>query len=333
MTSTDWKELVGADEEQRFAELVALVLRLQKQNVEVAGRPMRSFHARGYGTMRGEFRVLDGIPAEARHGVFAQPRTYPAWIRFSNQAGSFRPDSRLDILGIGVKLLGVEGDKVLEDEKRAATQDLLGFNVPSVPVARVEHVPVVATAVNSLLLAPFRIVRSMGLIPAVRVGLWAVRHWFRRVDSILTESYWSNSAMQLGPHAVKFAFTPTASGPRAGRGLVEDLAGRVAAGQIRFDFSVQFFRSESETPIEPGPVPWPKDVAPSIKIAELVLPQQDLDSQRALEDAREGDSYAYTQWHSLPEHRPLGEFNRARKSIYLASSWGWGRAPEPGAPR
>jgi hypothetical protein len=45
--------------------------------------------------------------------------------------------------------------------------------------------------------------------------------------------------------------------------------------------------------------------------------QQDCDSKQ---QAIYGDNLSFTPWHALPEHRPLGGINRARKVIYEAIS-------------
>ena len=43
----------------------------------------RGGNTKTHGIVRGEFIVHDGLPAELRHGIYAQPRTYRAWVRFS----------------------------------------------------------------------------------------------------------------------------------------------------------------------------------------------------------------------------------------------------------
>ena len=68
--------------------------------------------------------MLPGLPDHLRHGIFAQPRTYPAWVRFSGPGPYAPPD--LEDLGqcsVGIKLMGVEGPMLLDDEH--ATQDLI----------------------------------------------------------------------------------------------------------------------------------------------------------------------------------------------------------------
>ena len=62
--------------------------------------------------------------AHLRHGIFASPRTFPAYVRFSGPG----PDLPEDIKDVGfgsmtIKLMDVPGPKLMDDEKH--TQDLL----------------------------------------------------------------------------------------------------------------------------------------------------------------------------------------------------------------
>ena len=44
-----------------------------------------------YGVVRGSFEVLADLPERVRHGVFAAPRSFPAWVRFGGPGRSRRP--------------------------------------------------------------------------------------------------------------------------------------------------------------------------------------------------------------------------------------------------
>ncbi len=78
----------------------------------------RAGNTKTYGVVRGEFRVLEDIPSAYKHGVFAQPKSYPGWIRFGGPGPSSPPDIEdSGILSIGIKLMGVPGEKLLPDEK------------------------------------------------------------------------------------------------------------------------------------------------------------------------------------------------------------------------
>src|SRR6201991_4778044 len=80
---------------------------------EYAGRIAELLgNTKTYGGVRAEFRVLQNIPSVYKHGIFAQPKTYPAWIRFGGPGPASPPDiADSGILSIGIKLMGVPGDK------------------------------------------------------------------------------------------------------------------------------------------------------------------------------------------------------------------------------
>src|SRR5690606_6804538 len=66
------------------------------------------------------------LPKELKVGVFAgEPKNYHAWVRFSNGNTKPQKDKKKDIRGAAIKLLGVRGEKILNDELDAETQDFL----------------------------------------------------------------------------------------------------------------------------------------------------------------------------------------------------------------
>jgi hypothetical protein len=72
-------------------------------------------------------------------------------------------------------------------------------------------------------------------------------------------------------------------------------------------------------PIENAAVLWPEKLSPRVSVATLRLPRQRFDSPAQIEFARR---LSYNPWHSIPEHRPLGNQSRARKRMYwLLSSF------------
>jgi hypothetical protein len=54
-------------------------------------------------------------------------------------------------------------------------------------------------------------------------------------------------------------------------------------------------------------------LSPLVPVARLRLPAQRFDSDAQLAFA---DVLRYNPWHSLPEHKPLGNSNRARRRMY-----------------
>jgi len=102
----------------------------------------------------------------------------------------------------------------------------------------------------------------------------------------------------------------------------EELTLRLKKQDICFDFLVQFFVDTEKTPIEDISVPWLESESPYSKLAELVIPSRDLDSEEAKAEQTYIDSLGFNCWHASDDHRPLGNLQRARKMIYEASAAG-----------
>src|SRR5882757_23945 len=102
--STDWKERIPEGEAARF-EAHAVALRAMQRRRATAGKSMRALHAKGRGGLSAELVVLPDLPEHARHGLFAEPATYAAYVRYSNGAGVPQADRKPDVRGMAVKVL------------------------------------------------------------------------------------------------------------------------------------------------------------------------------------------------------------------------------------
>ena len=60
--------------------------------------------------------MLDHLPTDHRVGLFAQARTYPAWIRFAS--ASSETDRDRDVRGMSISLSGVAGENLTPGETR-----------------------------------------------------------------------------------------------------------------------------------------------------------------------------------------------------------------------
>jgi hypothetical protein len=80
----------------------------------------------------------------------------------------------------------------------------------------------------------------------------------------------------------------------------------------RVEFMVQVQTDPHRMPIEDATVKWPERLSPYIPVARLRL-RPALRQRRKLAFA---DVLRYNPWHSLPEHRSLGNSNRARRKMY-----------------
>src|SRR5690606_4629699 len=86
---------------------------------------LRDGHPKMHGLLQATFRVEPGLPAPLAVGLFAEPREYRAWVRLSNESGTVQDDARPDVRGAAIKLLGVDGFKLLDGEERCTTHDFV----------------------------------------------------------------------------------------------------------------------------------------------------------------------------------------------------------------
>jgi hypothetical protein len=100
-----------------------------------------------------------------------------------------------------------------------------------------------------------------------------------------------------------------------------DFAKRLRGGPLHWDMQLQYFASETLTPIEDPTVNWG---TPYCTVARLMLPKQDLASEEGQAFAERVESAVIDPWQALEEHRHLGDVQRARKVVYFQSQKGRG---------
>ena len=279
------------------------------------GGAQRFGNTKTFGVLRGEFSVLPDLPGNLRRGLFAEPRTYPAWVRFSGPGPYAPPD--LEDLGqcsVGIKVMGVPGPKLMDDER--FTQDLILVSPASFVTPNIRE--------NAKLQ---RWVRAKApLAYAINPGDSHLLHLFMQLlyspmhANPLEVQYYSNVPFLLGAgQAVQYSLKPCLPGrtpipARPAENYLRDAMIRTLdAGSWTFDFMVQVQTDQFRMPIEDATVKWPEGLSPYIPVAQLRLPAQRFDSDEQLAFA---DVLRYNPWHSLAEHKPLGNSNRARRQMY-----------------
>ena len=278
-----------------------------------AGGPARrDAHPKAHGCVEAEFRVLEGLSSALRVGLFARPRAYGAWIRFSNGSASAQNDSVGDGRGMALKVLGVDGS-------RSGTQDLIMINSPAFFVRNAVDYVDFELASNPLLFFfpgfnPFRFrLREM----------WVARGITgRKVSNPLNTPYWSVTPYLFGDAACKFSARPVAPlspfEDRAAPNFLHDnLALALAEGDAAFDLYIQLCARPERMPIEDAAIAWSESDSPFLPVARITIPRQGFDSPERI---ALGENLSFTPWHGLDAHRPLGGINRVRRSVYEAVS-------------
>lgn len=336
--STAWREVIDPGEEALLQGFLQTIHHQQRTGAGADGPLRRGFHAKLHLGALAELQVLDGLPEYAQQGVFRQPGTFPAVVRFSNGHFSTQPDGKRDPRGIAIKLVGVPGPKLHPGDPDAVTQDFLAtsHSVTSTVRNLRQFIAFIESIRDGLPRLPLRLVRRVGVQEAARI----LTAFFRnvaipKVRSMAVEHYAGTAPIQFGPYAAKFTVRPAEGTepprerPRTPDFLREELEERLRAGDVEFDFVAQFFVDEARTPIEDTSVAWDPAIAPFVKVARLRIPRCDLADPAARETSRKVDELSFSPWHAVQDHRPLGGVMRARKLAYEASADLRHHAPEP----
>ena len=275
----------------------------------------RAGNTKTYGVVRGEFRVLENIPAVYKRGVFAEPRSFPAWIRFGGPGPLSPPDIEdSGILSIAVKLIGVPGEKLLSDEK--ATQDFTGISCPTFTTPNiVENLKLQKQIYARTPVFYFLNPLDSHFLDMTMQGIYA-----RMNTSPLEVRYWSCVPYLLGDgRAMKYSVRPCSKHRTKipwnppDDWLRQSMAMRLSETDVEFDFCIQLQTNHKRMPIEDASIEWPERLSPFVPVAKLRIPKQAFTSPEQVVFARK---LSFNPWHCIAEHRPLGNQNRARYLIY-----------------
>jgi hypothetical protein len=99
--------------------------------------------------------------------------------------------------------------------------------------------------------------------------------------------------------------------------LRDAMVASLAEGDVELDIRLQLQTDPHLMPIENNAVLWPEKLSPRVSVATLRLPRQKFDSPAQMEFAKR---LSYNPWHTIAEHRPLGNQSRARRRMYLELS-------------
>ena len=203
------------------------------------------------------------------------------------------------------------------DEVEAKAQVVVDFTTPDV----VQNAILQAEIGNGTPLFYFIRPSHLHLSDLIMQGLYASTS-----ASPLQERYDSCVPYLLGEgQAMHYAFVPRAfPAPhrrlriplRPGPDYLRDALTRtLSAHEVIFDLQVQLQTDARTMPLEHAGVTWSSRTSPPVTVATLRLPAQDL---AAVEQRQLADRLRFNPWHAMPEHRPLGNQNRARRTIYAS---------------
>ena len=307
-------------EEAGLSSIIATMTEYSHRHYKPGGY-LRTGNTKTHGIVRAEFVVRDDIPAHMRKGVFAAPKTYRAYVRFSGPG----PDVPRDIEDVGfgscsIKLMGVPGPKLL-DEK--ATQDFVAVCTPTFVTPNI----VANSALQKYILREtpifyFFAPGATHILDFLMQSLWNETQY-----NPLETRYWSTVPYLLGEgqammYSVRSRITTRSRIPGvpfhpSDNYLRENMIKTLSTRDVEMDFMVQVQTDPHKMPIENAGVRWPERLSPFVPVATIRIPRQKFDSAAQFAFAH---NLSINPWHCIPEHRPLGNQSRARKRMYFEMS-------------
>ena len=219
---------------------------------------------------------------------------------------------------MAIKLLGVPGAKLAEDEK--ATQDLLLIDSPVFFVRNAaDYVEFSKAAAEGKPVSFF----IHGFNPfqwrfhELRVAFAILR---KKTADPLTIRYWSSTPYLWGESGpAKYSVRPCSPAPAAKPDkkdpdfLRAAMSARLKNAGACLEFLVQLRIDPSREPVEDPTIEWSEKRSPFRQVATIEIPAQRFESP---EQQRFCENLSMNPWHAAPEHAPLGGINRARKAVY-----------------
>lgn len=304
--------------ESEYVDSIISSFETQMRLLWKPGRYERGGNTKTHGIVRAEFIVHDNLPAELRHGIYAQPQTYPAWVRFSGPGPYITPDiDDVGFMSIGIKLMRVPGPKLMDEEK--FTQDMFAVSTPTfVTPDIIANAQLQVESVKNATIFYFVNLHGHHVLDLILQSLWIKTQsgpfeapYFSCVPYLLGEG----RAMQYSVWPKSKRRTPIPRLPlRPPNDYLRDsMVGTLAQEDVELDIRLQLQADPHLMPLENNAVFWSEKLSPRISAATLRIPRQTFDSPAQLDFAKK---LSYNPWHSIPEHRPLGNQNRARHRMY-----------------
>ncbi len=312
------EERAQPDEEAHLDDIIAS-FDAQIHRLWNPGHAERGGNTKTHGIVRSEVTIRDDLPETMRHGIFAEPgRTYAAWVRYAGP-GPYVPADIDDVgfMSMSIKLMGVPGPKLLEQEKN--TQDFLGISTPTfvTPDTRA-NAKLQRWSYKNAQIYYFLNFRESHILDSIMQLLWT-----KTQTSPLEGDYFSCVPYLLGEgQAMQYSFatrrTKRTRVPRLplrppDNYLRDAMVKTLTEGDWEMEFMVQVQTDAHLMPIENACVHWPENLSPYVPVARVRFPAQRFVSDGQLAFA---DALRFNPWHSLAEHRPLGNSNRARRTMY-----------------
>lgn len=126
-------ENIKQDEEETAKKIGTTMNKMQQHNFDQHRHCFRATHVKTQGIVKGKLTVLPDLPAHLQQGAFKTPgKTYDVAARYASEPVFLQADQEPGPRGLGLRIFGVEGQRLPSADQDATTQDFFLNNAPMI---------------------------------------------------------------------------------------------------------------------------------------------------------------------------------------------------------
>lgn len=330
-------ETMEKDEADTNRQLIEQLIGISEITWKDSGHAVRSVHAKAHGLLNAELTIAESLPPMLAQGLFARPGKYPVLMRFSTIPGDILADSISVPRGLGIKIIGVDGER-LPGSEGDTTQDFLMVNGPAFSASSAK------AFLGTLKLLAKTTDKAEGLKKVLSGALRGVETLLEAVGGesgtlkalgghpethILGETFYSQAPLRYGDYIAKISLAPVSANLTAltdaslnVNGVPDGLRAAVkeffATQTGTWEIRAQLCTDLDAMPVEDSSKPWPEDQSPYIAVGTITAQPQDSWSPANVQAIDDGTSFS--PWHGIAAHQPLGSIMRVRRDAYKSSA-------------
>lgn len=320
------------DESELQKTIVDGILDIQKKNTLPNGLILRGTHSKGI-CSNAEFEVYNSAQSgnpDLHVGLFSQPATYPATVRFANAASKIQDDQEPDVRSLSFSVENIPA-------ALSNSQGRIDFSTNNATTFPINDAQVFADLMTISMEGKFfgSLKVGLGLLDLLEVGNLAAAQQKPASLPFQKMRYWSGVPFLLGQErAMKYALTPCPDNAfkplnkKDPNSLNNEFTRHLKsdAQMSCFYFQVQVldankltdaegFAYETRDWIENATWEWSEEQIPFITLAKLTLTNSSFITTEDCEKLRFN-----VNKNTSAQHRGLGSINRARTKAEQASA-------------
>lgn len=127
------------NEEETARKIGAMMNKMQQHIFDQHRHAFRATHVKTQGIVKGKLTVLPDLPKHLQQGLFKTTgKSYDVAARYANEPVFLQPDQEPGPRGLGLRVFGVEGQRLPGAEQDASTQDFFFNNAPMIELTDID---------------------------------------------------------------------------------------------------------------------------------------------------------------------------------------------------